>query len=343
MVEIDGSIGYGQVLRTAIGLSALLLKPVRITNIRKNRPKPGLMPQHLAGVKIAGELCNAKIKGASVGSTAVEFVPTSHDFSDKKIDIGTAGSISLLLQSITPVLIFSDKKITLEIRGGTAGLGAPTTEYTKFVTFPMLKSLGVEQPEMEILQQGFYPKGGGLVHIKFNPTRKLRPVKLLECGEVKNVRGVSIAGGLQGEVAQRQAKAARTLLTKNGIGNAEIEAQNVKTSSPGSSITIWADCGNTVLGSDSIGERGKRAEKVGEEAAGNLLKSIGSGKAFDRHMSDQIIPFIALARGRSEITVEEFTGHLKTNLKVTELMLGAEFEIDEAENLISVEGIGFEK
>jgi RNA 3'-phosphate cyclase len=340
MIEIDGSIGGGQILRTAVGLSALTLKPFRMINIRQNRPKPGLKAQHLAGVKVSGEMCKAKIRGMKIGSTNLEFIPSSHDFSDKEVDIGTAGSVQLLLQTITPAMIFSDKPVTLKIKGGTAGLGAPTAEYTKFVIFPMLGKLGFSPPRMEILKQGFYPRGGGVVQVKFFPTTQLKSVRLVECGEVINIRGFSIAGNLPLSVAERQSKTIKKVLSDNGF-NAEIESSNVQTFSAGTSATIFAECQNTILGADEIGKIGKRAERVGKDTAKSLVSSIKSGKAFDKCMSDQIIPFIALAKGRSEITVEDFTEHVKTNMLVTEKILDVEFEIDEIDKKITVEGISY--
>jgi RNA 3'-phosphate cyclase len=340
MIEIEGSIGGGQILRTSVGLSALTLKPFRIINIRKNRPKPGLKAQHLAGVKVAGEMCRAKITGMKIGSTKLEFVPYSHDFSDKDVDIGTAGSIQLLLQTITPTMIFSDKPVTLQIKGGTAGLGAPTAEYMKFIIFPMLGKLGFCPPRMEILKQGFYPRGGGVVKVEFFPTTQLKSVRLVERGEVINIRGFSIVGRLSVSVAERQAKEAKKVLSDNGF-EVEIESSNVQTFSAGTSTTIFAECQNTILGADEIGKIGKSAERVGEDVAKSLLSSIKSGKAYDKRMSDQIIPFIALAKGRSEITVEDLTEHVRSNILVTEKFLGVKFEIDEKKRKIAVEGIGY--
>ncbi len=342
MIEIDGSFGYGQVLRTAIGLSALTLKPVKVTNIRKNRPRPGLMPQHLMGIKIAGEFCNAQINGALPGSMEVEFIPRSHVFADKKIDIGTSGSIGLLIQTLTPILSFSDKPIRLEIVGGTAGLGSPTMEYVKFVTFPILEKLGLKRPDIEIVRQGFYPKGQGFVRMKFSPTDKLNSVNLTSRGTVKEIRGVSIAGSLPRHIAHRQAYNAKKILVGNGFMNSDVAiVNNLYTASSGTSITLWADCENTILGADAIGEIGKPAEKVGEEAAQHLLNSINSQAALDEYMSDQIIPFLALSHGKSSVVVEKFTEHVETNIRVTEQILGVKFELDRYEKKIFVDGIGF--
>lgn len=335
MITIDGSIGEagGQILRTSIGLSALLLKPVRIVNIRKNRPQPGLKSQHLTGIKVAGEFTDADIKGLELNSTEVEFTPHSHNIKNREIDIGTAGSIGLLLQTLLPLLIFADDDVTLDVIGGTAGLGAPTIQYMQHVTFPMLTRLGVPMPEIEIMKEGFYPKGQGRVRITFHPVKKLDPIRLLERGDVASVNGISVAGSLPEDIAKRQASSSRNILIKNDFSGAQIEKKIAETSSPGTSITLWADCRNSILGADTIGEIKKSAEKVGEEAAVELIESLKSKAPFDKWMGDQIIPFIALAKG-SEIKVEEITEHCGTNMLAAQQILGMKFDIDEKDNTI---------
>lgn len=343
MLEIDGSIGYGQVLRSAISLSSLTLKPIKIFNIRKDRPKPGLMPQHLTGVKIAGEFCNAGMKGLELNSTEVEFIPKDFNVTDRKIDIGTAGQISLLLQTLTPLLIFGEKPVTLEITGGTAGLGAPTMEYLKYVTFPIISKLGLKQPEIEIVRQGFYPKGGGLVKISIDPIKKLNSVKLTNSGKVEEIRGISVSGSLPEHVALRQTESAKKYLTERNFKDVEIKIENVETLSPGTSITFWAECENTILGFDYIGKIGVRAEIIGEECAKGLVRTLKSNATLDKFMGDQILIFLALAEGKSEIKVEEITEHCQTNMRVTEQILGVKFDVDEERKIISVDGIGYQK
>jgi RNA 3'-terminal phosphate cyclase (GTP) len=336
MIVIDGAIGYGQVLRTAVALSALTLKPIRIFNIRKGRSKPGLMPQHLAGVKAAGEFCNAEIKGLGIGSTEIEFVPKELNITDRKIDIGTAGQISLLLQTLTPLLIFSDNPVNLEIIGGTAGLGAPTMQFVKHVTFPNLSKLGVP-----IERDGFYPRGGGVVKTKNFPAKNLKSIKLLERGELKAIKGISVAGSLPMHVAERQIGSATKIFKDHGFDVIQIESKMIETFSPGTSITLWAETESSVIGADALGERGKPAEEVGKEAASELVKSIESKSALDKYTGDQILPFLALAQGYSEITVEEITQHCKTNIAVCEQILGVKFDVDEKMKMIGVEGINY--
>ncbi|MEM5836720.1 MAG: RNA 3'-terminal phosphate cyclase [Candidatus Aenigmatarchaeota archaeon] len=342
MILIDGSEGWGQVLRTSIALSALTLKPVKVINIRASRPKPGLMPQHLTGIRIAAEFCKAEVSGLQYGSMEVEFIPKEFEIRDKTIDIGTAGSISLLLQTLTPMLIFADKKVTLEVIGGTAGLGAPTIEFVKYVTFPILNKLGLPLPEIEVIKQGFYPRGGGRVKITFTPAKLLSYVNLTNPGKLLSIKGISIAGSLPESVALRQAEAAKSIL-KKVTENVEIEYYSTQTYSQGTSITLWAETENSILGADNIGRRGVRAEDIGKEAAEELVKSIESKAALDKFMADQIIPFLALAHGKSCVTVEEITQHCISNISVCEKILGCKFFVDKVNKRIEVEGIGFGK
>lgn len=346
LVTIDGSIGYGQVLRTAVALSALTLQPIKVTNIRAGRPRPGLFPQHLTGIKIAGEFCNAEIVGAQYGSMEVEFRPRGLNVTDRRIDIGTAGSIGLLLQTLLPLLVFASEPITLEMTGGTAGLGAPTVEYIKHVTLPMLTKFGLKLPEMGVVKQGFYPRGGGIVRLKTSPLElesgRLRGVEVLKKGTIKIVKGVSIAGSLPETIAVRQADAAKLHLLENGIDSiVDIKAETAETLSQGTSITVWEETNESILGSDAIGRRGIRAEEVGREAASSLLASLKSEAALDRWMADQIIPFMALAGGKSSVTVEEITDHCRTNMSVCEKILGVKFSVEK--NEISCDGIGFSR
>jgi len=338
MITIDGSIGGGQILRTAVSLSALTLKPIKVINIRSSRSRPGLMPQHLTGINIVAEFCKAQLTGAQYASMEIEFTPTKLDVKDKVIDIGTSGSIGLLLQTLTPLSVLSGKRVKLEIIGGTAGLGSPTMEYVKYVTFPVLNKMGVYLPEIKILRQGFYPKGGGRVEVNFEPSKIFR-VQTVDSGEVKSIKGFSVAGSLPESISVRQADAAKNVLGK--FKDVSIEASSANTFSQGTSITLYAECENSVLGSSALGERGLRAEDVGSTAANDLLGTIESKAALDKHMADQIIPFMALADGKSTIKVEEITNHCRTNISVCEKILGCKFSVDESSKIIEVNGIKF--
>lgn len=341
MIEIDGSVGGGQLLRTAISLSALTNKPVKIINIRKGKSagKLGLRPQHMMGIKIVGEFCLAEIKGLEENSLEVEFVPNKLEVKDKRIDIGTAGSISLLLQTLTPVLIFNKKPITLEIIGGTETKWAPPIQYIKNVTFPLLNRMGANL-EVDIIKHGYYPKGGGRVIVRSKPTEKLNSFSCLERGSIKGINVESVCGRLPKHVAERQGSSAlRTIQYHHPDIKVSMSYKSVDSFSPGSSVTCYATCENSIIGSSCLGEIGLKAEKVGEKAAEELLKSLNSNACLDRFMADQILIFLALAKGKSRVKVEEITDHCRTNISVIEQIIPIEFNIDEDKKEISIDVI----
>jgi len=343
MIEIDGSIGGGQLLRTAISLSALTNKPIRIFNIRKGKKdkQHGLRPQHLMGVKIAGEFCQADITGLKENSLEVEFIPKKLSVSNREIDIGTAGSISLLLQTITPLLIFAQKPIDLDITGGTETKWSPTIQYTKYVTYPVLKMLGAEL-DLEIIKHGYYPKGGGRVSVKSKPIKELNRFICTNRGNIRGIHVDSVCGSLPPDIAERQGQSAlRTIQYYFPNVKVSMGYKSVPSLSPGTSVTCYAVCDKSVIGSSSLGELGVRAETIGERAAEGLITSLNTGSALDKYMADQILIYLALAKGTSQVRVEDITQHVKTNIQVIEQILPVEFQVDYNKKEISVDGIGF--
>jgi RNA 3'-phosphate cyclase len=336
MIELDGAIGYGQVLRTAIALSALTLQPIRIFNIRINRPNPGLRPQHLTGVLEAAKLCHAEVKNAKIGSTEITFIPKRLDIPDRIIiDIKTAGSITLLLQTILPIVIFSNKKVSLTIFGGTDVPGSPTINYYKKVFAYYLEKFGVSL-KINVERYGFYPKGGGKVNVEVGGVKNLNSVRFVERGELKEISAFSIASKelQKAKVAERQLSGLESVLGKiNG------SYQYVDTLSIGTSLLAITEYENCILGKDGLGEKGKRAEEIGGEVGIELKKSIESNACLDKFMADQILIFAALARGTSEFTIEEFTDHVNTNMITCERLLNVRF-VKEG-NKVKVDGIGF--
>ncbi|MFA4983134.1 MAG: RNA 3'-terminal phosphate cyclase [Candidatus Micrarchaeia archaeon] len=333
MLEIDGSIGEGggQVLRTALSVSCVLRKPVRIRNIRAGRGQPGLRPQHLAVCNMLAKLCGAKMEGAAIGSSEVVFEPGEMMGGRHEFDIGTAGSCTLFLQAALPVLLCSGEKCSLLVKGGTHVRGAPTFEYFSEVFLPAARRFGVNA-EAKMLRAGFYPKGGGEVLLEAAPSSLSGAAFSAEPGNKASYRIISF--GIPQHVAEREEKTLREKLAGFEISGEAIDAP---ASCAGNAITVWKGA----IGASSLGERRKKAEDVAAEACDLFLKECGTGdrKAeaglhnsecgtgtlaayVDSRLADQLLIYAALARGESRYRTPEMTGHLKTNAKVLCSMTG---------------------
>ena len=350
MIEVDGSIGEGggAVLRTALALSAVSCKPVHIYNIRAKRTKPGLQPQHFRGVEALTKLTNARVEGLGLHSKELKFEPSAIEGGRYRVDIGTAGSTTLILQILMPAAAFARKPVEVEITGGTDNPFAPPIDFLKNVTLPTLRKMGF-RGEVECVQRGHYPRGGGIVRAHIEPLEKLQALRLTEPGRVVHVAGVAHCVRLPANIATRMAHAASKALIKAGHAKVDIRAESYPPAQdphlgPGTGITLWAETeSGGILGASSLGKRGKPADQVGREAAETLIKQLQTGRAVDRHMTDQLVPYLALAEGESEITSAELTSHALTNIALVEQILGLRFEVEgelKQPGRIRVEGLG---
>ncbi len=348
MIEIDGSYGEGggAIFRNTLALSSVMLKPVKIVNIRARRPTPGLKPQHLTVAKALQQMTSADVTGLKIGSTTVTFKPRVRKAGDYFFDIGTAGSITLFLQATIPVAIFSESTVTLKVRGGTDVKWSPTIDYYRNVFLPTLKRMGVNA-SIEVVRRGHYPRGGGLCIFKSEPVNGLSSIQIVRIGEILEIKGVAHSIRLPKHVAERMASSAEHYLRRAGVDvpiNIELDVQgNSKHLGPGAGISLWAITSTGALvGSDSHGERGKPSEKVGLEAAQKLLSVLKSECPVDLHLSDMLIAYMALARGTSTIVTPRLTTHTESNIWVAEKMLNVNFNVrrEKGKCIISVQGIG---
>jgi RNA 3'-terminal phosphate cyclase (GTP) len=333
MFEIPGDKyeGGGQILRTAIALSCFTQKPFHIYNIRGKRPNPGLRPQHLKGFQVAKLLTDAKVEGLEIGSKEVKFIPQGFKAFDLDIDIKTAGSIGLLLQSILlPISALSRKEIKLRIKGGTHVKGAVPIDYYINVIIPILNYMGVKI-KMNLINHGYYPRGGGIVDLIISPWEEKIPLKLIKRGNLVKIRGVSHASQLlrKARVAERQRDSAFNILKKNLNLFSQIETKYFNTFSLGSGIVIWAEFDDgSILGADALGKKGKPAEEVGKEAGIKLIEEINSNACVDKHLADNLIPWLAIAGG--EILASEITLHTETNIWITEMFIERKVKIKDS-------------
>ncbi|UCD35893.1 MAG: RNA 3'-terminal phosphate cyclase [Nitrospiraceae bacterium] len=325
-IKLDGSFGEGggQILRTALSLSCVTGQAFSLFNIRKGRERPGLMPQHCTCANAAAAISSARMSGNEKGSTDLSFTPGRVSAGSYLFDIGTAGSSSLVLQTLLPPLIFAGDPSRLTIRGGTHVPWSPPFDYIEGVFLPMLRKIGVEV-EASINRYGFYPRGGGEVAYAIHPPGKLHSLNLKKKGPLLAIKGRSAVARLPLSIAERQRKAAFEELAPLA---ADIEVVEVPAAGPGTFVFLKGQYEHIRAGFSSLGMRGKPAEKVGREASRQFRAFHASPACLDQHLADQILLYLALAGAESSFTVSRITGHLMTNLWVIEQFLTIQYRVE---------------
>ncbi len=326
-VEIDGSVGGGSILRVATGVATVLNASISVRNIRKGRKNPGIQAQHLAGLEGIALLTEGMLKGAKVGSMEVEFTPGRKWAKQLAIKIPTAGAISLALQPLVISCLALPHQVEVKISGGaTFGKWAPPVPYWQNVLLPLLSRFRT-QIEVHILKHGFYPVGGGKILSKLFPTPIAEPIELRERGEIRCFQILSVAaealrkrkvGERMAETAEKQVRSAFHLPVFSTI-------EYVDADSPGCGIIVWAECEKSVLGTDGIGELGKPAEKVAEEAVKKLMEDLKTKAALDQFLSDQILPFLAFRGGF--IRIPRITEHIQILPPMLEQLASCRFHL----------------
>ncbi len=344
MIELDGSFeeGGGQIIRTALGLSAFTRKPFHITKIRESREKPGLKKQHLEAIHALKKLCNAEVTEDLLGSTELTFDPGIFKPQKIEIDIETAGSITLLLQSLMVPIVFSDKKTTLTIKGGTDVSWSMPFDYFRNVFVPHMKNYA--NIECNLIKRGYYPKGQGIVEFSASPKQNKEQIILVKQEALLAIKGIAYGSlSLQKRnVAERMAETARKELLKLGVP-VTVETNYSESASDVCGIVLWSLHGTedgvdmknpVVLGSDCLGERNKTAEDVAKECAVKLQNEIKSGAAVDKNLADNLIPFLGILGGK--IKTSEITKHTLANIYVCEKFLGVKYIINKETKEITV-------
>ncbi len=316
MIEIDGTAGGGQLLRTSLALSVITGEPIHVTAIRGGRSDPGLRPQHLAAVRLLADLSDAAVSDVDVGADELEFDPGPPRSGTYEVNIGTAGSIPLLLDAVLPVGTVLDDPVTVDAVGGTDVKWSPPLDYLRQVKLPLLRRHGL-QAAIDVDRWGFYPEGGGRARLHLAGS-DLVPLDLETTGQGAGaiIYSKSATALADADVAERQADTVAEGLEAENVPVLERRTSIGDTRSPGSAIVVRLDFENSVAGFDSLGERGKPAETVAEEALEPAVSFLSGPGAVDSKLADQLIVFLALAGGI--VSIPTVTDHVNTSLDLLE-------------------------
>ena len=322
MIEIDGSYGEGggQILRMSIAFSSITKKPVSIFNIRANRPNPGLRNQHITAIETVAKICNAEVRGLRIGSSKIEFYPGEIEGGSYEFDVGTAGSITLVLQACIIPSIFAEKETKLVLKGGTDVKWSPPWDYCRNVFISLLNKMGIEI-NGKLLRRGYYPAGGGMVEVRIKPCSEIKPMNFDE--KIEEIEGIVHISNLPLGIAERIKDSAAEVL-KNRMPFA-IKIEKCDAISPGVGIVLWSK--PKTIGSDCLGEKGKRAEEIGNFTAKKIIEEIDAGVDLDEKAVDQIIPFLAISGNRTCFKCKNLSMHASTELFLLKKFIDLEQKI----------------
>jgi RNA 3'-phosphate cyclase len=338
LITIDGSYGEGggQILRTAVALSALKKEPIKIINIRANRPDPGIKSQHYIAIKSVKELCSAETTGLDVGSYTLTFIPGDVKGGKYKFDIGTAGSMILVFQTCILASLNAKEPVTIKLIGGTDVKWAPTWDYFNNVFIPLLKSLGISI-NVNLIKRGYYPKGGGEAEITINPGKDFNRLKLNEEQQFSEVEGIVYISNLPEHISTRIKHAAIKELLKSNI-KADIKIEQTTSFSPGTGIALWIKSNCTIIGATILGEKNLLAEDVGKIVVRDLLNEIESGANLDVHAFDQLLPYFVISNTDEGFSciIRELSSHASTNMWVLKQFFNVDFEVSKNEKNVKI-------
>jgi len=332
-LKINGGYGEGggQIIRSAIALSCITRQPIHVENIRKNRKVPGLRPQHLTAIKILQKVANAKVIGAEIGSTELKFIPGNIKNLELVENVGTAGSISLILQVLIPVVAISQKKLNLTIKGGTDVLWSPSIDYTQHVLRNAFSRMGIEF-SLILSKRGYYPKGGGEINLQVYPSR----VKSISFTERKTnyVKLICTFSKLPIKKIENQIEEIKKKLTKeNFIVETKIKNQEAKDS--GASLLIYSIDEHSIIGVDALFDKETQRFDL------DFDKFVKNTLGVDKNLADMLVVPASLGQKKTTFQVREITKHLETNLFVTSKITGCKYGIGRLTNgfEVIIEGV----
>jgi RNA 3'-terminal phosphate cyclase (ATP) len=326
MIEIDGSQGEGggQILRTALSLSLCTGKPFQLHSIRARRSKPGLMRQHLTAVNAAAQIGGAQVDGAEIGSRELSFHPGEVAAGDYDFAVGTAGSTTLVLQTVLPPLLIGERASSLRLQGGTHNPHAPPFHFLQRAFLPLLERMGV-RTETSLERYGFFPAGGGEIWLRVVPSAKLVALHLEERGPLERSHAEAVVANLPVDIARRELGVVKARL---GLADENLRiVGNAPAHGPGNVLLIAQQFQHVTEVFTGFGEQGVRAEVVAERAVNEAQAFARGEAAVGEHLADQLLLPMALA-GEGSFTTLEPSSHTRTNMDVIGLFLPVRFEVD---------------
>ncbi|MDO9215725.1 MAG: RNA 3'-terminal phosphate cyclase [Lacisediminimonas sp.] len=335
MIEIDGSHGEGggQLLRMAVALAAITGQALRVRHVRARRASPGLAPQHLAAVKAVVALCGAEAEGLQVKSQEIVFYPQALRGGEFQFDVGTAGSVTLVLQAVLPVALACAQPVAMRITGGTDVRDAPPLDYFRHVFLPLLWRMG-GRVSLAVARRGYYPRGGGEIRVEVQQAgASLQPLVMQTRGALRELGGIAHTANLPAHITARMAQAAQQALATLPVPAPQIAQQLLawpQAMGQGGGIVLWALSAGGVLGAAATAQRGVPAERLGDEAGRALRTEIESGATLDVHAADQLLVYAALASGPSRFTARTLSSHARTTLWLIGQFLPVEFDAVQA-------------
>jgi RNA 3'-terminal phosphate cyclase (ATP) len=331
VLTLDGSQGEGggQIVRTALTLSIITGTAIRIKNIRAGRSPRGLRAQHVTAIRAAADICGAEVSDARVGSGEITFDPGGPARAGGyEWAVGTAGSVTLVLQTVLLPLALAEGTSSVKVHGGTHVPFSPSGHYLRDVTMPMLLSLGANI-EIYMEMYGWVPEGGGTISAFARGPARLTGLDRRQRGPIERVIGTAVGCNLPSHIPQRIANRAINLLGVALEAPLDIRPLRTRSISTGAGLFLAVEYTNGRAGFGTLGRKGMPSEVVAEQAVTELLEFDASGAAVDRHLADQLVVPLALAEGESVLSTDAITPHLLTNIAVVRAFLDRPIEVDE--------------